>query len=85
MTSGKGHELAIEAKIYCSDAAVKSAIDAINLVGVSAYDTSRPFSGLLNDAMVLPIFDGGNVGIRRRDLQALFMSEDYSPWSASVE
>lgn len=85
LTSGKGHELAIEAKIYCSDAAVKSAIDAINLVGVSAYDTSRPFSGLLNDAMVLPIFDGGNVGIRRRDLQALFMSEDYSPWSASVE
>lgn len=27
-------ELALEAKVYCSDAAVKSAIDAINLVGV---------------------------------------------------
>ena len=27
-------ELALEAKIYCSDAAVKSAMDAINLVGV---------------------------------------------------
>lgn len=26
-------ELALEAKVYCSDAAVKSAIDAINLVG----------------------------------------------------
>ncbi|EKG10585.1 Acyl-CoA oxidase/dehydrogenase type 1 [Macrophomina phaseolina MS6] len=85
LTSGKGHELALEAKIYCSDAAVKSAIDAINLVGVSAYDTSRPFTGFLNDAMVLPIFDGGNVGIRRRDLQKLFMSKDYSPWGASLE
>lgn len=27
-------ELALEAKVYCSDAAVKSAVDAINLVGV---------------------------------------------------
>lgn len=59
-------------------------MDAINLVGVSAYDTSRPFAGFLNDAMVLPIFDGGNIGIRRRDLQKLFMSKDYSPWSAST-
>ncbi|KAK0609146.1 Nitroalkane oxidase [Lasiodiplodia hormozganensis] len=84
LTSGQGHELAVEAKIYCSDAAVKSAMDAINLVGVSAYDTSRPFAGLLNDATVLPIFDGGNIGIRRRDLQSLFMSKDYSPWSASI-
>ncbi|KAL3420747.1 acyl-CoA dehydrogenase domain-containing protein [Phlyctema vagabunda] len=74
-------ELAIEAKIYCSDAAVKSAVDAINLVGVSAYDLSMPFTDFLNDAMVLPIFDGGNVGIRRRALQKLFLQENYKPWA----
>jgi hypothetical protein len=38
MSEGDNHddkrELAIEAKVYCSDAAVKSAVDAINLVGV---------------------------------------------------
>lgn len=33
-THDEKRELAIEAKIYCSDAAVKSAVDAINLVGV---------------------------------------------------
>ncbi|KZV88637.1 putative acyl-CoA dehydrogenase [Exidia glandulosa HHB12029] len=90
LVSGPGmpdqrRELALEAKIYCSDAAVKSAMDAINLVGISAYDTAAPFTSFLNDAMVLPIFDGGNVGIRRRDLQSLFMSANYDPWATSVE
>lgn len=78
-------ELALEAKVYCSDAAVKSAVDAINLVGVSAYDLALPFTDLLNDAMVLPIFDGGNVGIRRRALQKLFMSEGYKPWATCYD
>ncbi|KAH9212764.1 acyl-CoA dehydrogenase/oxidase [Leptodontidium sp. 2 PMI_412] len=78
-------ELALEAKVYCSDAAVKSAVDAMNLVGVSAYDLALPFTDLLNDAMVLPIFDGGNVGIRRRALQKLFMSEGYKPWATCYE
>ncbi|EJD39198.1 acyl-CoA dehydrogenase domain-containing protein [Auricularia subglabra TFB-10046 SS5] len=85
LETGQGDELALEAKIYCSDAAVQSAIDAINLVGVSAYDTNLPFAGFLNDAMVLPIFDGGNIGIRRRDLQGIFMRDDYEPWKASVQ
>ncbi|KAF8858307.1 putative acyl-CoA dehydrogenase [Acephala macrosclerotiorum] len=78
-------ELALEAKVYCSDAAVKSAIDAINLVGVSAYDLNMPFTDLLNDAMVLPIFDGGNVGIRKRALQKLFMSDNYKPWATCYQ
>ncbi|KAL5348525.1 hypothetical protein ACLOAV_005941 [Pseudogymnoascus australis] len=53
-------ELALSAKVYCSDAAVKACIEAINVVGVNAYDADRPFADLLNNAMVLPIFDGGN-------------------------
>ncbi|KAJ5203386.1 acyl-CoA dehydrogenase [Penicillium cf. viridicatum] len=74
-------ELAMEAKIFCSEAAVKSALDAINAVGVSSYDTSLPFSGLLNDALVLPIFDGGNIGVRRRTLQRLLMAKGYDAWA----
>jgi hypothetical protein len=32
---------------------------------------------------VLPIFDGGNVGIRRRHMQELMMSKDYEAWASS--
>ncbi|TGJ78342.1 hypothetical protein E0Z10_g10427 [Xylaria hypoxylon] len=54
-------ELALSAKVYCSDNAVKAVTEAINAVGITAYDTSQPFAGLLSNAMVLPIFDGGNI------------------------
>jgi hypothetical protein len=49
----------------------------------TAYDVDQPFSELLNNAMVLPIFDGGNVGIRRRHMQQLMLSEDYDAWASS--
>ncbi|KAK3983862.1 acyl-CoA dehydrogenase/oxidase [Cladorrhinum sp. PSN332] len=76
-------ELALAAKIYCSEAAVKACTDAINAVGITAYDLNQPFSDLLNTALVLPIFDGGNVGIRRRHMQQLMLSPTYDAWAAT--
>ncbi|KAH6650481.1 acyl-CoA dehydrogenase/oxidase [Chaetomium tenue] len=76
-------ELALAAKVWCSEAAVKACVDVINAVGVTAYDVDQPFAELLNNAMVLPIFDGGNVGIRRRHLQQLMLSPTYDAWAAT--
>ena len=49
----------------------------------TAYDADQPFADLLNTAMVLPIFDGGNVGIRRRHMQQLMQAEDYDAWAST--
>jgi hypothetical protein len=38
---------------------------------------------LLQDALALPIFDGGNVGVRRRQLHTLLKRNDYDPLAAS--
>ncbi|KAI2466440.1 acyl-CoA dehydrogenase NM domain-like protein [Annulohypoxylon bovei var. microspora] len=76
-------ELALAAKVYCSDAAVKAVTEAINAVGVTAYDVEQPFAELLKNAIGLPIFDGGNVGIRRRHMQELMLSPNYDPWAAT--
>ncbi|KAI1112401.1 acyl-CoA dehydrogenase domain-containing protein [Nemania sp. NC0429] len=76
-------ELALAAKVYCSDNAVKAVTDAINVVGITAYDTRQPFADLLANAMALPIFDGGNVGVRRRHLQQLMLNPAYDPWAAT--
>ncbi|KAB5554371.1 acyl-CoA dehydrogenase/oxidase [Coniochaeta sp. 2T2.1] len=88
MVNGPGdydarRELALAAKIYASEASVKACTDAINAVGITAYDLDQPFSELLNMAMVLPIFDGGNVGIRRRHMQQLMLSPTYDAWAAT--
>lgn len=34
---------------------------------------------LLQDALVLPLFDGGNMGVRRRQLHTLMSRSDYDP------
>ncbi|KAJ0418825.1 acyl-CoA dehydrogenase/oxidase [Aspergillus carlsbadensis] len=73
-------EHALLAKVHCAEAAVQSVLDAINAVGVSAYATDLPFSDLLSTALVLPIFDGGNVGMRRRALQEFITADGYQPW-----
>ncbi|KAL4938641.1 hypothetical protein BDV06DRAFT_49439 [Aspergillus oleicola] len=74
-------EHALLAKVHCAESAVQSCLDAINAVGVrSAYNTEFPFADLLSTALVLPIFDGGNVGMRRRALQELLMEDGYQPW-----
>ncbi|OCT52904.1 Nitroalkane oxidase [Cladophialophora carrionii] len=78
-----GAELCYEAKIFGSESAVESVMDAINLIGVSAYSRKQPFGDLLNDAVVLPIFDGGNVGVRRRQIEAIFLKEGYDPWETT--
>jgi len=83
LDTGKGGELALEAKIFCSDAAVRSVVDAMAAVGMLAYDKDSIFPRLLNDATCLPLFDGGNVGIRRRQLQKLFLADDYQPWAST--
>ena len=77
-------ELAFEAKIWCSEAAVRSCTDAMKLVGVSSYSSECPLQTYMADALVLPVFDGGNVGTRRRQIQNLFMKDGYEPWAASL-
>lgn len=49
----------------------------------TSYAKDQPFSKLLNDAMALPLFDGGNVGVRRRQLEKIFQDPDYQPWAAT--
>lgn len=76
-------ELALEAKIFASEAAVQSAVDAMKAVGISSYAKDLQFAQFLNDAICLPLFDGGNIGIRRRQIGNIFAADGYEPWSAS--
>ena len=77
-------ELAFEAKIWCSEAAVRCCTDAMKVVGISSYSQEFPLQTYMADALVLPLFDGGNVGMRRRQVQNLFLAEGYEPWAASL-
>jgi nitroalkane oxidase len=72
-------ELAIQAKVFGSEAAVRMIADLMRVVGVDSYDRECPLGRLLQDALALPIFGGGNVGVRRRQLHAILKRPDYDP------
>ena len=76
-------ELAIQAKIYGSEAAVRVITDLMRMVGIDSYDHEIPLGRLLQDALALPIFDGGNMGVRRRQLHTMLKRSDYAPLLAS--
>jgi alkylation response protein AidB-like acyl-CoA dehydrogenase len=78
-----GPELALHSKIFGSETGVRVINDLIGIVGVTAYDQHFPIVGCLMDALSYPIIEGSNVGMRRRQLQALFRTSGYDPLSAS--
>jgi nitroalkane oxidase len=77
-------KLAFEAKIWCSQAVVRCCADAMKVVGGRSYSNDYPLQTYMADALVLPNLDGGNVGIRRRQAQKIFLGEGYKPWAASL-
>jgi nitroalkane oxidase len=72
-------ELAIQTKIFASETAVRVITDLMRVVGVESYDRGCPLGCLLEDALALPIFGGGNIGVRRRQLHAILKRPDYDP------
>jgi hypothetical protein len=42
-----------------------------------------PFVQILQDAACLPLFDGGNVGVRRRQMERIMRGEEYEAWGAT--
>jgi nitroalkane oxidase len=76
-------ELANHSKIFGSETAVRVITDLMRVVGIDSYDDENdPLNGLLQDALALPIFAGGNMGVRRRGLHAMLASPGYDPLAA---
>ncbi len=76
-SEGESLELPNLAKVYASEQSVQVVYDAMRLVGVESYADELPFTRLLSDAMALPLYDGGNMGMRRRLLHGLLTDPGY--------
>jgi nitroalkane oxidase len=85
LQSPAAEELAIEAKIFGSETAVCVLSDLMRVVGIESYDHALPLGRLLQDALALPLFGGGNIGVRRRRLHAILQRPEYDPLVASSE
>jgi alkylation response protein AidB-like acyl-CoA dehydrogenase len=82
-TDRDGDELAIMTKVFSSELCVQVVYDAMRLVGVDSYTDQYPLAALLQDALCFPLYDGGNMGVRRRQLHKLFRTPGYDPRAAA--
>jgi butyryl-CoA dehydrogenase len=78
-------ELSVHAKVFGSETAVQVLVDLMRVIGVDSYGHHLPLAGLIQDALAYPLFSGGNIGFRRRRLQALLADPAYDPWSTIEE
>ncbi len=85
LQSPGAEELAIEAKVFGSETAVRVLTDLMRVVGIESYDYALPLGRLLQDALALPLFGGGNIGVRRRRLHAILQRPEYDPLAACSE
>jgi butyryl-CoA dehydrogenase len=76
-------ELALQSKIFGSEAAVSVITRLMQVVGVDSYSHGLPLAGLLQDAIALPLFDGGNMGVRRRQLHQILKGAQYQALAAA--
>ncbi len=70
-------ELALHSKVFCTETAVRVITELMRVVGIESYDLANPLAGYLQDALVMPLFDGGNMGVRRRQLHTLLRDPAY--------
>jgi alkylation response protein AidB-like acyl-CoA dehydrogenase len=82
-TDGRGEELAIMAKVHCSELCVQTIYDLMRVVGVESYTPRTPLERLLRDALVFPLYDGGNLGVRRRQLHDILRQPGYDQMRAA--
>jgi alkylation response protein AidB-like acyl-CoA dehydrogenase len=77
-SGGRTQELAIMSKVYCSETATTAIYDCMRLVGIASYTTNlAPLERIMRDAMAFPLYDGGNLGMRRRQLHEMFRQPGY--------
>ena len=70
--------LALDATVFGSETGARH-LGPYAPIGIDSYARTLPLGGILADALVLPVFDGGNMGVRRRQLHELMQMPDYDP------
>lgn len=77
VTGGADEELGHMAKVFCSELSVQAVYDTMRLVGVDGYGDQTPIAAIMNDVLCFPVYDGGNMGVRRRQLHELIARDTY--------
>jgi alkylation response protein AidB-like acyl-CoA dehydrogenase len=68
-------------KIQVTEMMFDCVFKCMQIVGVSSLEAKNGFGKLLREASVLPIYDGGNMGMQRRRVHGILADPMFNPRS----
>lgn len=77
--NGEGHAFGAMAKVFCSELLMDAVYKCMQVVGINAVNTEYPMEKFMRDAIVLPLYDGGNIGMQRRKIWGVMADPDFAP------
>jgi alkylation response protein AidB-like acyl-CoA dehydrogenase len=66
-------------KIQVTEMMVDAVYKCMQIVGVNSLESKYLFGKLLREASVLPIYDGGNMGMQRRRVHGILAHDSFNP------
>lgn len=79
MYDGEGQAFGAMAKVFPSELLLDAVYKCMQVVGVTSLDREQPMEKFIRDALVLPIYDGGNMGMQLRKIWGVMADEDFDP------
>ena len=79
MHNGEGDAYGAMAKVLPTEMLVDAVYKCMQIVGVTSLDKEHPMEKFMRDIMVMPIYDGGNIGMQRRKIWGVMADVDFNP------
>jgi nitroalkane oxidase len=79
MYDNEGHAIAAMSKVYCTEACFQQVFKLMQVMGVNSLDKVHPIEKYLREAVVLPIYDAGNIGMQRRKIWGVLADAEFDP------
>ncbi len=76
---GQGDPYGAMAKVLPTEMLAEAVYKCMQVVGVTSLDREQPMERFMRDALVLPIYDGGNIGMQRRKIWGAMADADFNP------
>lgn len=77
--AGEGQAFGAMAKVFCSELLMDAVYKCMQVVGVTSLNKEYPMEKFMRDALVFPIYDGGNMGMQRRKIWGVMADPAFDP------
>ncbi|MBL6750631.1 MAG: acyl-CoA/acyl-ACP dehydrogenase [Nevskia sp.] len=75
----EGQAFGAMAKVFPSELLKDAVYQCMQIVGVNSLDKQYPMEKFMREALVFPIYDGGNMGMQRRKIWGVIADPDFDP------